>query len=148
MAQKLAEAGAVLHRIEQTLDDCEGRLMRATVLIERALHKLELLAKRLRSPATHLQVETARLQNVTPRLTRALHERWRMWKQRQAHGVAQLEAFSHKRVLARGYCLVKESDNGALVTSALRVAKHKVLDVVFHDGEVRVVPDAEGEHDV
>jgi exodeoxyribonuclease VII large subunit len=133
----------LLHRREAELERLAGRLKHPRELLTDKAHALAHAATRLdHAMKTALAAERARLEKgelkleqiggrLKPALDRALSDHGRHLAQLGA----LLESFSYKKVLERGYAVVR--DGGGHVVSAA-TAKGQ-LSVEFHDGKTEVV---------
>lgn len=148
LARGLLSPKRLLETMIQRLDDWSDRLHNAWLkTLEKKERALLLAVARLR-PETFLReiaqherglaVFSAQLQQVAQRLL----ESWR--KELSAH-VALLESFHYKKVLERGYVLVRDI-SGAVLSSAAQVTAGKRMTLEFRDGLKNVV--AEGQKTV
>jgi len=122
----------------------EGRAGRLRELARDALHKaeagLECHAERLVP-----QLLTARLDRATPALEREAAALERLFGLRlERHEEAldalarQLESLSHRRVLERGYAIVRGRSDGHLVPSLAALGGEPELEITFADGQLPV----------
>ena len=99
---------------------------------------LKMLARTLPKPTSVIDEKTQRLDNLTMRLQNILPSVLEK-KQRDLMFLSKmLESLNYKKVLSRGFSLVK-NDKGKLVTSAASIANGDILDVEFSDGHKQVV---------
>ena len=122
----------------------EGRAGRLRELARDALHKaeagLECHAERLVP-----QLLTVRLDRATPALEREAAALERLFGLRlERHEEAldalarQLESLSHRRVLERGYAIVRGRSDGHLVPSLAALGSEAELEITFADGQLPV----------
>jgi len=137
----LAErARDLAHLAERAGRAVEAVLERAELrsgALSRRLHR-ELVDARIGEGARTLVREARRLRAAAQALVSLLEER------AAALGRA-LESLSHRRVLERGYALVRRADDGRLVPSRAAAEKIAAFEVEFHDGSLQLVrPGPEG----
>lgn len=121
------------------LSERAARAVRAAV--ERAEFGFGRLEARLRPErVTDRLDEGARtLAREGERLQRAASARLERLDERLAALARALESLSHRRVLERGYALVRRADDGRLVPSRAAAEAAVAFDVEFHDGTLRLV---------
>jgi exodeoxyribonuclease VII large subunit len=118
LSRGLPKPQQLLENITQRLDDWSERLQLALPkMLERKAQQLEVVAAALRP--------------------QALIARIALCAQRLEHMSSLLESLNYKRVLDRGFALVKDI-SGKLVTTAKQAQKEKSLTLVFKDGEAPV----------
>ncbi len=136
-ARALGRPDGLLQGASQRLDYAAGRLETgARGLVDRARIKLERAAAGLRPNLfkRDLADKARRFQQTAARLV-ALSDRD---LERRASALnalgARLESLSHKKVLARGFALVRDKD-GALVRAASALGAGDAVTLTFADGE-------------
>jgi len=142
LARGLPKPAQLLQVASQRLDDWGERLIAALpTLLTKKQQQLALVANHLRPQL--LQQEIANIEAYIDdgfvRMSAAIMRLLERRAERASHLTALLESVNYKKVLARGFALVK-GENGTLVTSAQKAAGNKTLSVIFADGEVKVTP--------
>lgn len=135
LARGLPKPQRLVEEAAQRLDDRAERLGPALRrALERQSERLGRIAARLESPARRIDLAAGRLSAES----RALAQAWRhVLKEREArlaHAAALLDSLSYRRVLDRGFVLVKDGA-GHPLTSAKQVAPGMTLTLTFADGE-------------
>jgi exodeoxyribonuclease VII large subunit len=164
LGRGLARPETTLHLATQRVDDLAERLrlrspvavaaMQVERLEARGLRLAELAADRLRHAEGELEcvgprlvpaLVTRRVEELTPRLERervglgrALKGRLERWNEGLEALARQIEALSHRRVLERGYAIVRARTDGRLVTRATGLGDEAELELAFADGRIDV----------
>ncbi|MDR3607379.1 MAG: exodeoxyribonuclease VII large subunit [Oligoflexia bacterium] len=100
-------------------------------------HRLQVLqhvAARVVGPRDRLREQAQRCDELAMRLERAIRARLERRSAGLEHLAGKLDALSPLRVLERGYALVREDGDGAVVRSASQIKTGQKLQVTFHDG--------------
>ncbi|MEO5338493.1 MAG: exodeoxyribonuclease VII large subunit [Magnetospirillum sp. WYHS-4] len=135
----LPRPGRLIEEAAQRLDDRTERLERALRrIVERSGEKLLRTAGRLEGPRQLIEVSQGRLAGEFRALTQAARAALRHGESRMLQAGALLDSLSYRRVLERGFALVKDGA-GHPVTSAKAVRPGMNLAVTFHDGDSHAV---------
>lgn len=137
--QALPKLHQLIEQRVQRLDDWTERLQVCLPqFLNTKIQQLQLLAARVsgRSLFKEWQLQAQRLQPVPERLSAAFLRQIEKREQRLVLLESVLAQLDFKKVLARGFALVRKPD-GKLVTRVAN-AKGQELDVEFADGIVRV----------
>lgn len=132
----------LLQTATQRLDDWQERLIAALpALLNRKEQQLVMLAAHLRPQALNNEISKTneKLQELQVRVNNASLRLIDMRGQKLANLASLLESVNYKKILARGFALVKDK-NGELVTTALEAKTNDSLQIIFADGEVAVKP--------
>ncbi len=143
LARGLPKPADLLSLPQQRFDDVAGRLPRAlrsgAVVWQGRLDKL---AGRLSLPL--LQRTLSRGQETVDRAALGLQRVIGQQQQRAVQSLSQsarlMETLSPYNTLKRGYAVVKGAKGGVL-TTAEAAKGEKALDIEFHDGTVRAIPE-------
>jgi len=130
----------LLQTTTQRLDDWQERLFAALPsLLTRKQQQIDILATHLRPLVlqTEIAKKTERLAELQIRLRDAMLRGIEKSTEKLANLNSLLESVNYKKVLARGFALVKTVD-GKLVASAAEAQKNSALTITFADGEVKV----------
>ncbi len=128
----------LLQMAEQRLDDWTERLIAALpATLERKAQQLALVAGKLRPQTLYQDITRAQtsLIDYQQRMNSSVARNLQRREERLANLSSLLESVNYKKILARGFVLVKDM-GGKLVTSA-KDAKGE-LSLQFADGEVQV----------
>lgn len=142
LARGLPKPLALLQTATQRLDDLAERLLVALPnLLARKQQQLAMLAVLMRPKALQNEIikNQGRLVELQLRLEsaslRLIDARW----EKLANLARILESVNYKKILARGFALVKGAD-GRLVTTSAEAGSKESLTIVFTDGEVSAIP--------
>jgi exodeoxyribonuclease VII large subunit len=124
----------------QTVDELSERLRRQVrALLSLSHTQYQHLWVRLhqQNPAQQVGLATARLQQLSQRLSHAWHTRWQLQQQALAQQARTLQAVSPLATLERGYSIIEDA-SGQIISSALKVQPDAHLSIRFKDGKVSV----------
>lgn len=116
-----------------------GRLHHAVAGdVELARARLDGLMSRrvLKHPPERLVPLRERVQTRRTRVRDAVQRRVKIERQLVASRRAQLQALDPRRVLERGYALVSDAKNGALITQANQTSDNQKLRIALRDGTI------------
>lgn len=141
-ARGLPKPMQLLETVAQRLDDWSERLLAALPAnLARKEQQLQLLVAHLKPQI--LLGDISKAQERTAELQGRLQSAWMRYagnREDKLRALASLlESVNYKKVLARGFALVKDA-SGKLVTTAAQAKKSEALVVTFQDGEVKVTP--------
>jgi len=128
--------------ITQRLDDWGERLSKALpAMLERKAQAVAVLAARLQPRVLFSEINAAlgKLADSQKRMTVSMLRTLEKREQHMIHLAALLESVNYKKILARGFVLVKNAQ-GKVLTSAKDAAKEKELQLIFKDGELTLKP--------
>jgi len=128
----------------QTVDELSERLRRQVrALLSLSHTQYQHLWVRLhqQNPAQQVGLATARLQQLSQRLSHAWHTRWQLQQQALAQQARTLQAVSPLATLERGYSIIEDA-SGQIISSALKVQPDAHLSIRFKDGKVSVTVQA------
>lgn len=140
LVRGLPKPDQLLHTAMQRLDDWSERLVGALPnMIERKSQALAVPSAGLKPQGllAHMKQAKQRGDDLQARLHHAAKAYITRLEASVKHHSALLESMNYKRVLERGFALVKD-DAGVLVTNSKAAAEASGLEVVFHDGSVKV----------
>lgn len=140
LARGLPQPAQLLDMAAQRLDDRTERLLAALpALLTRRAQQLEVASVKLQPKNLAQQIErTAKdIGNLAERAGRMALRVIDDRRQKLASLAQMMESLDYKRVLERGFALVRTED-GKLVTRAAGVKKDATLTLVFADGEKKV----------
>ncbi|MEQ9629732.1 MAG: exodeoxyribonuclease VII large subunit [Roseitalea porphyridii] len=144
LVRGLRSAPEPLLQGQQRLDDLSERLgLARRNLLQRQADRLDGLGKRLRKPEDVLRFAERHLDELTRALQRTGWQRLATAEERLAGSGRLLESLSYRRVLARGYAVVRGEDR-APVTDAAGARAGMRLAIEFRDGEVAAVAEGGG----
>ncbi len=144
LVRGLRSAPEPLLQGQQRLDDLSERLgLARRNLLQRQSDRLEGLGKRLREPRDILRLARQRLDEHSRGLIRTGQQRLASAEDRLAGSARLLESLSYRRVLARGYAVVRGEDR-APVTDAAGTKAGMRLSIEFRDGETAAVVEGGG----
>ncbi len=139
LSRGLPRPSQILQVAAQRLDDWSERLFAALpAALQRHQQKLDILSVHVRPQGLLADIRESgvRLQELQERMQVA----WQRLAQSRAEKlnalVSLLESVNYRRVLERGFAMVRDA-SGELVTSAARAKAQKQLSIVFKDGEVK-----------
>jgi exodeoxyribonuclease VII large subunit len=136
LARGLPQPERLLAEATQRLDDRAERLdAAARRRIDRDALRLGSVAARLRTPREVADRAAVRLSAAEAALARAFQRRVETAQARLDHRAALLESLSYRRVLDRGFVLVRDAKGAPLIRAA-EVAPGAALSLVFADGAV------------
>lgn len=141
-ARGLPKPEQLLTHAMQRLDDWSERLLTS---LPASLHKkqqqLAIFVAAL-SPQK-LRQDIARynesLRNFGERMNETMPRRISQQEEKLKHFAALLESVNYKRVLERGFALVRDG-KGHVITSAKKAKEQENLSLTFHDGDIKVIP--------
>ena len=141
LARGLGDPCRILENMAQKLDHLSSRLDKGLVTwLERKSSRVKELAAKI--SARGLLKNIADTQKILNGFGERLHNaenRVLTDRQKSLKNISSmLESLSFKRVLERGYTVVRDK-NGVILSSAKDVAQHQPLDIIFRDGEKKVV---------
>ncbi len=142
LARGLPRPEALLQVAAQRLDDWSERLLAALpAMLARKEQQLALLSTSLKPNALKNEIVKTgeRLAELQTRMSAAAERIFAARAEKLANLASLLESVNYKRILARGFALVKDAD-GKLITTAATAQQNKNLIVLFADGEVAVKP--------
>jgi len=132
----------LLAEATQRLDDRAERLgLGLSNRLSRAGERLDALSQRLRTPREVADRAALRLATAGQTLSAAFTRRLDAADNRLQRQAALLDTLSYRRILDRGFALVRSAD-GAPLTRAAQVAPGSALTLAFADGDVHAI--AEG----
>ena len=141
LARGLPKPMQLLQTATQRLDDWQERLLAALpALLSRKEQQLAMLSSHLKPQALKNEINKtgekllelqARLDTASIRLVEARREKL-------ANLSSLLESVNYKKILSRGFALVKDNE-GKLITSVSTANAEKSMKIIFHDGEVNVI---------
>lgn len=128
----------------QRLSQSRGLLLsRMQSFLEERRLKLASLSKGLPDLKTVIEFYTQRLDDRAERFTNAFSNFIVLRRRKLSELSRLLETTSYKKILEKGFVLVKNK-RGQAVVSAAEAAKEKTLSLQFKDGETTVTPTAQG----
>jgi exodeoxyribonuclease VII large subunit len=131
--------GRVLRDRYQRLDELQARLARSFTasLAERQM-RLTGLAVRLaaRSPQERVHAASEQLSYLLHRLDAATHNRLQMFGGRLALAMRALDAVSPLATLRRGYAIVSDAGNGAVISHASAARPGQSIRALLSDGSL------------
>ncbi|MEO1090957.1 MAG: exodeoxyribonuclease VII large subunit, partial [Pseudomonadota bacterium] len=138
LVRALPRAEDIVARLGQRLDELGERLPRLAIRrLQDGRLRVAGLAARLRTPAELLRAGKQALDETARRLV----ERHTVGLERRAQRLAlaggRLHTLGYQRTLARGYALVRSTDDGVVAT-AEAARGHAQLSVEFQDGRLDV----------
>jgi exodeoxyribonuclease VII large subunit len=142
LARGLPKPVQLLQTATQRLDDWQERLLAALpALLVRKEQQLAMLTAQLRPQALKNEINKTqeRLQELQARINTASLRIIDARKEKLANLTSLLESVNYKKILARGFALVK-GKNDKLVTTAKEAKTNESLTVIFADGELIVKP--------
>lgn len=144
LARGLPRPHTILEDKMQRLDSVYMRLSSAfPTMLQLKARRLQATAAALTHPRQIMQLCQQRLSSGADRLQRATAKHIGNCEQSLKLSGKLLESYHYKRVLERGFALVKNKKT--LITSASGVLHGAVLTLEFHDGETQVLaPGAKG----
>ena len=140
LARGLPKPVQLLQTATQRLDDWQERLLAALpALLTRKEQQLAMLIAHLRPQSLKNEISKTneRLLELQARLNTASLRIIDARKEKLTNLVSLLESVNYKKILARGFALVK-GKNDKLVTTAKEAKTNESLTVIFADGEVIV----------
>jgi exodeoxyribonuclease VII large subunit len=141
LARGLPRPERLLAEATQRLDDRGERLDAvARRRLERDALRLSATAARLRTPREVADRAAARLENAAAALVRAFQRRLDRADDRLARQAALLDSLSYRRILDRGFVLVRDA-RGAPLSRAENVRPGMALSLSFADGNVAATAD-------
>ncbi len=130
----------LLQTATQRLDDWQERLLVALpAVLDRKEQQLTMLSAHLRPKTLQNEIirTKERLKEIEVRLELAVLRKLDMSSDKLTNLSSLLESVNYKKILGRGFALVKNKD-GKLVTTAIEAKNNDKLQVIFADGEVLV----------
>jgi len=130
----------LLQTATQRLDDWQERLFSALPsLLTRKQQQIDILATHLRPLVLQTEIikKSERLAELQARLRDAMLRRIEKSTEKLENLNSLLESVNYKKVLARGFVLVKTVD-GKLVASVSEAQKNSALTISFADGDIMV----------
>lgn len=143
MARGLPKPMQLLQTATQRLDDWSERLNYSLpALLNVKQQKLALLQAHLRPHilAGDINSNSKKLEELQIRLNNSVSRIIDTHKERVLNFTSLLESVNYKKVLARGFALVKNTD-GKLITTAKEAKSNKKLQVIFSDNSLSVKVD-------
>ncbi|MEQ1789007.1 MAG: exodeoxyribonuclease VII large subunit [Rickettsiales bacterium] len=138
LARGLPKPVQLLQTATQRLDDLGERLLVALPnLLVRKEQQLAMLTAHLRPQALQIEIRNKqeRLLELQSRLELAVLRVIEARGEKLKNLTSLLESVNYKKILARGFALVKGAD-GKLITTASEAKAHESLTVIFADGEI------------
>jgi exodeoxyribonuclease VII large subunit len=93
------------------------------------------IAARVVSPRDRLREQAQRVDELQLRLEKSLQVQLERKKNQLIQLGGKLDTLSPLRVLKRGYTLVRDSSNGAVIKSSEEIQSGQELKITFHDGQ-------------
>lgn len=140
MSRGLPKPVQLLQTASQRLDDWGERLQGILpAFLARKEQQLIMLAGHLKPQSLQLEIakKQERLLELQSRLQVGVARNIEARTEKFANLVSLLESVNYKKILARGFALVKGAD-GKLVTTVLEAKNHNDLAIIFSDGETLV----------
>ena len=140
LARGLPRPVQLLQTATQRLDDWQERLLTALpALLTRKEQQLAMLAAHLRPQALKNEISKTgeRLLDLQARLSAASLRQIEARREKLVNLSSLLESVNYKKILARGFALVKDK-NDKLVTTAKQAKESGTLTIIFADGETNV----------
>jgi len=140
MARGLPKPVQLLQTASQRLDDWGERLQGILpAFLARKEQQLIMLAGHLKPQSLQLEIakKQERLLELQSRLQVGVARNIEARSEKLANLASLLESVNYKKILARGFALVKSAD-GKLVTTVLEAKNHNELAIIFSDGETLV----------
>lgn len=142
LARGLPKPMQLLQTATQRLDDWQERLIAALpALLNRKEQQLAMLAAHLRPQALSNEINktSEKLQELQIRMNNASLRLLEARKEKLKNMGSLLESVNYKKILARGFALIKDKD-GRLVTTVEQARVNSELTIIFTDGEVLAKP--------
>ncbi|MEK6746408.1 MAG: exodeoxyribonuclease VII large subunit [Pseudomonadota bacterium] len=142
LARGLPRPVQLLQTATQRLDDWQERLIAALpALLTRKEQQLAMLATHLRPQALKNEINKTgeKLLELQARINTASLRIIDARREKLTNLVSLMESVNYKKILARGFALVK-GKNDKLVTTAKEAKTNESLTVIFADGELVVKP--------
>lgn len=142
LARGLPKPVQLLQTATQRLDDWQERLLAALpALLVRKEQQLAILTTQLRPQALRNEINKTgeRLLELQTRINTASLRIIDARREKLANLASLLESVNYKKILARGFALVK-GKNDKLVTTAKEAKTNESLNIIFADGELTVKP--------
>lgn len=159
----LSSVQSTLARIQEKLAGLARGLPRPQQLLEHAMQRLDVTSERLQAalPAFLLRKEqklavliaslkpqtlsatlqqfSQRLPEIQQRMQQAVVRNLNQCEEKLKYLAAMLESVNYKKVLERGFALVRD-DAGKLINSTAKAKAAKSLTLTFHDGDIKFLP--------
>lgn len=139
---------ALQRAYEECVQRCDERVLRFEQLkifyFERLSQSLRNLSARLRHPREQMILAEHQFRPLSDRLTLVGARFIRDHALRLAQWSALLESFSYHNTLKRGFCAVKNAHQELVSSKAEIKKRQETLTLLFHDGELAVLPIEEG----
>lgn len=142
LARGLPKPMQLLQTATQRLDDWQERLIAALpTLLSRKEQQLAMLAVHLKPQALKNEISKTeeKLRELQVRMNNASFRLLQARKEKLDNLGSLLESVNYKKILARGFALVKDKD-GRLVTTVEQALVNSELTIIFADGEVLAKP--------
>lgn len=142
LARGLPKPEQLLEHATQRLDDRGERLEKALPMnVEKKVQQLAVLAAGLKPQqiAQGIMRYNEDIKDITERMQNALTRYVSQHQQKLDHTGKLLESVNYKKVLERGFALVRDGQ-GHVVTSAKTAKTQTELSLTFSDGEINVKP--------
>ncbi len=137
LSRGLPHPERLLGEATQRLDDRSERLDGCIrTRLDRTGDRLRALGDRLRTPREVVDRAALRLDTATQRLTQSFGRRVERAADRLDRQAALLDTLSYRRVLDRGFVLVRDAATGKPLTRAAQVAPGSGLTLAFADADV------------
>ncbi len=138
LARGLPKPVQLLQIASQRLDDWGERLQGILpAFLARKEQQLVMLTNHLKPQALQLEInkKQERLMELQARLQVAAGRNIGMRSEKLSNLASLLESVNYKKILARGFALVK-NQQGNLVTTAAQAKNSESLNIIFSDGEI------------
>ncbi len=138
LARGLPKPVQLLQIASQRLDDWGERLQGILpAFLARKEQQLVMLTNHLKPQALQLEInkKQERLMELQSRLQVAAGRNIGMRSEKLSNLASLLESVNYKKILARGFALVK-NQQGNLVTTAAQAKNSESLNIIFSDGEI------------
>ncbi|MBD3671268.1 MAG: exodeoxyribonuclease VII large subunit [Gammaproteobacteria bacterium] len=145
LGKRLRHPGQRLQELAQRIDELESRLHRNQELsLQRANTRLEHLSHRLRqnSPALHIGRQQERVIQLHARLHKAMHYGSESRNRRLQSLVRALDAVSPLAVLARGFAIIRDGEDGKIIKDSSTVSAGDTIEAKLHKGRLQCTVDA------
>ncbi len=134
-----------LNRADDKLINLGHRLRTPQDVVNRAHERLDTLAHSLtRAMQRHISTAEQKLAPLPPRLAPAIQRKLDATEQTLSSRRALLDSLSYKRVLERGFALVRHADGQAISTAAA-ISSGDNLTLTFADGHVDAIAGSTGQ---
>ncbi len=124
-----------IQKLDETTQNMQRAITAKTTLTKNRLHRSELSLNKI-TPQVLLTRSSYKLENISSRLCAAMRTRYKTNTLKIEHLGKRLDNCDYRKVLKRGFAIVKNAENNKLITSVRQVKINGRIKTEFTDGVI------------